>query len=128
MNVVDQSLDDWLTHLKLSLARTDGVTKLTFDHRVDCFNIPALPEEPIQTSSGNQICSGFPFRMNKFAMSSNRRNDVQRIKLMSIKACIRQHHPGALSGFAMSTKSSTAAFQRVQMSHIVTGSIPRVPG
>src|SRR5215210_2441538 len=128
MNVVNQSLDDGLPHLELGLARADGVTELTFDDRVDGFSFPTLAEKPIQTSRGNQVCSGFAFRIEKFAMASDRRNNVQRAQVLSIEACIRQQHPSALFGLAMSAKSSTAAFQGIEMSHVITRSIPRLPG
>ena len=61
-------------------------------------------------------------------MPSNRRNDIQRAQFVRIETGIRQHDPSALLGCTMRAKSSTAAFQGIEMSHIITRSIPRLPG
>ena len=77
MNVVDQGFDDRLAVLELRLARTDGIAKLALDDRVHGFGFPPLSEKAIQTGGGDQIGSGFSLRIDKFAMSSDRRNNVR---------------------------------------------------
>lgn len=128
MNIVNQGFDDGLSPLEPCLARADRVTELPFDDRVDGFRFPALAEEPIQTSGSNQVCSGLSLWMEKFAMPSDRRNDIQRAQFVRIETGIRQHDPSALLGCTMRAKSSTAAFQGIEMSHIITWSITRLPG
>lgn len=86
MNVVNQDFNDRLAVLKVCFPRTDGIAKRALDDRVHGFGFPALSEETIQTGGDDHIGSGFSLRINRFAMSSNRRNDVWRTPILGVKA------------------------------------------
>ena len=73
--------------------------------------------------------SALAFRSGSTSLPCRRIGGIMSSELsFGVKACIRQHQPSALLGFAMSAKTSTATFQGVQMSHIITRSIARLPG
>lgn len=124
MNVVNQDFNDRLAVLKVCFPRTDGIAKHALDDRVHGFGFPALSEETIQTGGGDHIGSGFSLRINRFAMSSNRRNDVRRTPILGVKARIRRHQPSASLGFALRAKVGHPRFKAFQQDRSLLGPSP----
>ncbi len=100
MDVINHRLDDWFTPLQTQPARTDGVIKFTFNHRIHLFSLPAWPEQSVQARSCYQIGSGFPFRRKQLSMMAHWWDNVQRAEFLGIKASSRHHHPSTWFRYA----------------------------
>lgn len=67
MDVIDQSLDNWLSPLQAAFPGMDSIAKLALNHRVDRFSLPALPKQAMQTRLRSQIGLLLPLRLKQVA-------------------------------------------------------------
>jgi len=126
MDIVDQPLDDRLPPLQAALPRTDGVTKLTFDHRIHRFGLLTLTKQTIQARLRNYIGSHPAVKVQQTAATPNRRDQIVLSNGLTIKARVSHHHPGFVLTLVMSTPAGISPQTR-QISHIAAWSPARTP-
>jgi hypothetical protein len=97
-----------------------------FDHRVDCFGLPALPKQTIQAPLRNQIGSRPALRVEQITAPSNRRNQIVILNSLTIKARVGHHHPCFPLALVMSIAADISPQPR-EISHIAAGSPARMP-
>src|SRR5689334_10687590 len=97
MDVVNQALNNGFAALQEPKARTNSLAKFALNHRVDCFGLPALPIEAIQSCLSDQIHSRLALRVSDSAVAANRWHKVKRRDFFGIKALVAQEKPSSLA-------------------------------